>query len=231
MAFIIHRVRPVLFDIDGTLIDSGGAGKRAIENAMKMVLSIEGAFSGVSMAGKTDIQIVKEALVSLGIAPADGIVPSVIRSYLENLVEEMKNPWKQIMPGIRETLDELSAMPGVTTGLLTGNVMEGARIKLESFGLNGYFGFGAFGSDHEDRNKLLPEALRRLRDLSGLTVLCERCIVVGDTPLDVFSARTNGARAVAVATGPYTVKELQSAGADMVIRDFTERELFMGLLT
>jgi phosphoglycolate phosphatase-like HAD superfamily hydrolase len=223
-------MRPVLFDIDGTLIDSGGAGKRALDNAMKTALSIEDAFSGVSMAGKTDIQIVKGALVRLGIPPADGIVPSVISSYLANLVEEMENPWKKIKPGIKELLDELSAMPGVAIGLLTGNVMEGARIKLEPFGLNGYFCFGAFGSDNEDRNKLLPEALRRLRELSGVTVPYESCVVVGDTPLDVLSAKTHGAHAVAVATGPYTVEELSSTGADMVIRDFTERGLFMGLL-
>lgn len=221
----------VLFDIDGTLVDSGGAGRRALERAFHTVLSVENAFAGYSMAGKTDIQIVKEALSLRGVPARDGMVPSILASYLEYLGREMKNPWKKLKPGVGELLDELTPLPGLGIGLLTGNLREGARMKLEPFGIFDRFSFGAFGSDSEDRNALLPLAVRRYAETSGVSVPYEDCIVVGDTPRDVASAKPFGAVSVAVATGPYPLDELRKTGADLVLQDLTGRGAFMEIIS
>jgi len=220
----------VLFDIDGTLVDSGGAGRRALERAFGAVLSVENAFNGYSMAGKTDIQIVKEALALRGVSAGDGLVPSILASYLEHLGPEMKNPWKKLKPGVREILDVLGSLPTVGIGLLTGNLREGARMKLEPFGIFDRFSFGAFGSDSEDRIALLPLAVRRYTEMSGVSVPYQNCIVVGDTPRDVASAKPYGAVSVAVATGPYSIDELRETGADIVLKDLTGRGAFMKII-
>lgn len=218
----------MLFDIDGTLLDSGGAGSGALNAAFLRMFSIGNAFQGISMAGKTDTEIIREALDRHGIA-LDGQMPRLTSLYLEHLREGMdKNPRKRLKPGVREALNALSIMGNVALGLLTGNIEEGAKIKLASFGLNGYFPAGAFGSDNADRNVLLPIALARFRlrhpeaDLAAGS-----CIVVGDTPRDVECAKLHGARSVAVATGRYTAAELLATRADAVLSDMSDTASFL----
>jgi phosphoglycolate phosphatase len=214
-------MRLVLFDIDGTLIDSGGAGVRSLDLAFRKVFSIPDAFQGISMAGKTDTQIIKEGLIKHGLS-MDGDFDAIIEAYLLNLRQEIRNDGKHTKPGIYEILKQLYLMEDIGLGLLTGNLEQGARIKLEPFDLNKYFPSGAFGSDDEDRNKLLPFAVNRFEKIFNKRIDIEKSIVIGDTPRDVECAHIYGAVCIGVATGPYTFDELTEAKADYVVKDLSD---------
>lgn len=222
-------MRLMLFDIDGTLIDSGGAGTRSLDLALKELFSIENGFDGISMAGKTDTQIIKEGLMKHGIL-ADGNIGSVVKSYIKYLRIEMGNNKKHVKPGIFNVLEKLKLKDDMGLGLLTGNLERGARIKLEPFGLNPFFPSGAFGSDDEDRNNLLPIAVRRFEDIFQREIKINNCVIVGDTPRDVECAHIHGAICIGVATGPYTVEDLIEAGADYVLQDFSDTDSLFKLL-
>jgi phosphoglycolate phosphatase len=222
-------MRLVLFDIDGTLIDSGGAGVRSLDLALRELFSIDNGFHGISMAGKTDTQIIKEGLIKHGI-PTNGTIDAVIKAYLNYLEKEINNDRKHVKPGIYEVLEELKPLQDLGLGLLTGNIEQGARIKLEPFKLNDYFPTGAFGSDDEDRNNLLPVALKRFEELFHRKIEADNCIVVGDTPRDVECAHIYGAMCIAVATGPYSYEALMKAGADYVVRDLSDRNALLQFL-
>jgi len=214
----------VLFDIDGTLLDSGGAGTKALNLAFEEVFSIRDAFRGIAMAGKTDIQILKEGLRGNGLDSENGDIAVLCDSYIRNLTVEIENPRRHLKPGVRESLAILAGLDDVILGLLTGNIEAGARIKLDPFGLNSFFSFGAFGNDNEDRNMLLPVAIERLKRLYGREVEFKGCVVIGDTPRDVECAKVHGAAAIAVATGPYPYESLVRSGADMVLMNLSEMD-------
>ena len=221
----------ILFDIDGTLVDSGGAGVRALDYAFKEVLSIENTFREVSMAGKTDLQIGREGLSRHGLPSDNGFVPQIIDSYMRHLSVEINNSDKHLKPGIVEALEALKVRNDrYQVGLLTGNFEQGARIKLGAFGLNEYFATGAFGSDNEDRNKLLPIAVERFRIISGREFDFTDCVIIGDTPRDVMCARPYNAICIAVATGPYGASSLVAAGADVVVEDLSDTAHFLNIL-
>jgi phosphoglycolate phosphatase-like HAD superfamily hydrolase len=222
-------MRLILFDIDGTLIDSGGAGVRSLNLAMEELFSLDNAFQGISMAGKTDTQIIKEGLMKYDLFP-DGGTEAVINAYLKHLKREIQNGRKHVKPGIYEVLDELKDLRDSGLGLLTGNLEAGARIKLEPFMLNRYFPTGAFGSDDEDRNNLLPIAVKRFEGLFQMSIEIDSCILVGDTPRDVECAHIYGATCIGVATGPYSYDALIEAGADYVIQDLSEHQTLLQLL-
>jgi len=219
----------ILFDIDGTLIDSGGAGTRSLNYAFEDVFSIHDAFKGISMAGKTDIQILKEGLGRHGLDTENGNVGLLCERYIVHLRTEIGNPGKHLKPCITEALGLMAWRKDVFLGLLTGNIEAGARIKLEPFRLNRYFPLGAFGDDHEDRNRLLPIAVERFSRLNKTEIPYQDCVVIGDTPRDVECAKIYGAYAVAVATGPYSYESLLGSGADRVLR--TMDEMDYGILT
>ncbi|HXX58189.1 MAG TPA: HAD family hydrolase [Thermodesulfovibrionales bacterium] len=214
----------VLFDIDGTLLDSGGAGTKSLDLAFEETFLIRNAFRGIAMAGKTDIQILKEGLKGHGLESENGNIGLLCESYIKNLRVQIENPRRRLKPGIRESLAILAGLDGVSLGLLTGNIEAGARIKLDPFGLNSFFPLGAFGDDNEDRNMLLPVAAERFRALYRREIPFGDCVVIGDTPRDVECAKVHGARAVAVATGPYSYEILAGSGADMVLRDMSEMD-------
>lgn len=212
----------VLFDIDGTLIDSGEAGTRSLNLAFEEVFSIPHAFRGISMAGKTDIQIMKEALRRFGLDSENGNIEILCRNYIRHLKYQIENPRRHLKPFIREALASLVEKKDFTIGLLTGNIKEGARIKLSPFGIDNYFSVGAYGDDDEDRNRLLPIAVERFMKVYKKEIDYRNCIVIGDTPRDVECAKVHGAVSVAVATGPYPYDTLLNSGADMVLRDMSE---------
>lgn len=219
----------ILFDIDGTLIDSGEAGSRSLNLSFTELFSIRDAFHGISMAGKTDTEIIKEGLQKHGIS-AEGNFEVFINTYLKHLQKEIDNKRKHVKPGIYELLEELTIIKDIHLGLLTGNIEPGARVKLEPFDLNKYFPIGAFGSDDEDRNKLLPIALKRFEERCRRKIRVNECVIVGDTPRDVQCATINGARSLGVATGPYSIDELKEAGADYVMKDLSSYETLSRLL-
>jgi len=226
-------VQLILFDIDGTLISSGGAGTLSLNLAFAELFSINDAFKEISMAGKTDTQIIIEGLVKHKLPRDNGVIPEVTNSYLKNLKTEIhKTQTKHLKPGIRAALEILSRKnEDYCLGLLTGNLEQGARIKLNAFDLNKYFPGGAFGSDDEDRNNLLPVAVKRFNAICNREINYSDCIIVGDTPRDVHCAKPYGAFCVAVATGPYTYHSLVEAGADIVMEDLSDTDYFMEVLS
>ncbi len=212
----------ILFDIDGTLMDSGGAGTRSMNLAFEELFSVRDAFRGIPMAGRTDIRIMKDSLRKHGLDSENENIGLLCDAYIRRLRRELETSKKALKPGIAKSLGVLSAMDRVFLGLLTGNIEAGARIKLNSFGLNRYFPFGAFGDDHEDRNRLLPIAVERFGDIQHERIDYRDCVVIGDTPRDVECAKIHGAYSIAVATGPYSYETLLSSDADLVLRDISE---------
>jgi phosphoglycolate phosphatase len=223
-------MRYILFDIDGTLIDSGGAGTRSLDLAFGEIFSVPGAFKNISLAGKTDMQILKEGLKLHGIGRLNGAVPAFFKAYIRYLRNNVDRKKGQIMPGINKALEALKSDNGCMLGLLTGNIREGAMVKLRAFGLDSYFQTGAFGDDSEDRNKLLPVAVDKLYKRTSLKVSFRDCVVIGDTPRDIECSKPYGALAVAVATGPYEYGSLVDAGADVVFEDLSDTEKFISAL-
>ncbi len=224
----MRRGSLILFDIDGTLMDSGRAGTRALDRSFSDLFGLTDAFEGIEMAGKTDVQIIRECLRYHGLSDGDGLVEEVVQRYAELLAEEIENPRRKVMAGVVELLDSLEA-EGVPLGLLTGNIERGAWIKLAALGLDRYFPAGAFGSDHEDRDRLLPVAVERFSRL-GVKVSPGKCVVIGDTPRDVRCARVHGAASIGVATGSYSAEDLLEAGADLVLASLEEREACLGFI-
>ncbi len=221
----------LLFDIDGTLLSAGGAGTRSLNKAFEKVLGITDAFTNFEMAGKTDILIVKEGLKRWNIEPNTSLIAELIENYLAFLKIEINNNSKHLKPGVLEFLQLNMEKFGYPMGLLTGNLERGARIKLEPFGLNSLFPFGAFGSDHEDRNHLLPIAIDRFWSKFERKIDFHQCIVIGDTPRDVDCAKPYGARVIAVATGPYSKTDLEKTEADIVVENLSEINKLLPLLT
>lgn len=220
----------ILFDIDGTIMDSGGAGTRAMDNAFMELYSVRNAFQTISMAGKTDLQILKEGLRLHNIDYSNGVIPEFYQTYIRYLKINIRDAMGHIKPGIREALRELQAQKEFILGLLTGNIEEGARVKLDFFGLNDYFNIGAFGNDDEYRDRLLPVAVDKLFKRSSLHVSYSNCIVIGDTPRDISCSKPHGAFSVAVATGPYSAATLSEAGADVVLNDLSDTEAFLSVI-
>jgi len=142
--------------------------------------------------------------------------------YLVHLEKTIRSVNGTVKPGVPHLLERLSREDGVILGLLTGNIQEGARLKLEPHSLNQYFPLGAYGDDSEDRNQLLPVAVRRLSEVMGLSVDYKDCIVIGDTPKDVTAAHIHGADCIAVATGPYSVEDLKETNAGLVVPDLSD---------
>lgn len=210
--------RLVLFDIDGTILLSRGAGRRAILAAMADVLPMSHAIDGVRFDGKTDPQIVREVLAAVGHAeePAPGAIDMVLERYVACLAEELAHPGHvtDVMPGVRALLDAVEAESRALLGLLTGNVMPGAALKLRSAAIAPErFRVGAFGCDHHDRGALPAIAAARAEPVWGRRPTGHEIVIVGDTPADMTCGRAVGARAIGVATGSYPAHELAAAGA------------------
>ena len=223
----------VLFDIDGTLVLTGGAGLRAMNRACADIAGNAEALQDIPVAGRTDRVILSDVVGRLGRILDDHLLDHLRERYLLHLREEIEGPGrgvKSVMPGVRELLEALASREDVFLGLLTGNFEEGARIKLEHFDLWRYFRCGAFADDAADRNALVPYAWERARRLGLPELAAQHTLVVGDTPHDIACARAVGATAIGVATGGSSVAQLHAAGADVVFDDLTDRERFLELL-
>jgi len=224
-ACYIAAVGPIiaLFDIDGTLLRAGGAGRRAIELALGEVLdglSRPIRLDSVEFAGRTDPWIVRTALLQLGLAADDRLVDEVLRRYAAHLPRELELASAfEVLPGVLALLSVLSVRDDVILGLGTGNTKPAAYAKLARGGLDAFFGFGGFGSDHSERAELLRTGMHRGLQRAGVQPGAARVVVIGDTPHDVAAARVIGARCVAVTTGGYGSSELLAAGANVVVSD------------
>ncbi len=210
----------ILFDIDGTLLSTGGAAREAFHAALLEVYGTAGPIDAHSFAGKTDPQIARELLSAAGLRDAeiDAGLDRLWAGYLARLERGLANGSPpRVMPGVVPLLERLGDMEDrVTVALLTGNIVQGARIKLGAAGLWQHFRFGAYGSDDERRDRLPAIAVARAREHAGRSFEGGDVIVLGDTPSDVSCGRGLGCRAAAVATGPYDNGALRDAGADVV---------------
>ena len=247
----------LLFDVDGTLVLTGGAAVRAMNDAFEEVFGVRGAFDRVPMPGRTDGAILADAFTRAvarspaladtsspsGVRPVDGAIARYKEAYFRRFAEEILKPvpldparpdrhrFKGVLPGVREVLEALDGRPDVFLGLLTGNYEQGARIKLEHFGLWRYFRCGAYGDDSLDRHARVPIAVARSRGAGCPPVEPRDVVIIGDTPLDVACARDAGVSCLAVATGGYGADALRAAGADVVMESLTDRDAVARCLT
>jgi phosphoglycolate phosphatase-like HAD superfamily hydrolase len=223
----------LLFDIDGTLVLTGGAGIRAMNRAGEEILGVHNLLDGIPCAGRTDWIILHDALTKAGHALDEDLFERMREAHIRYLGEEIEHPGdgvKDVMPGIRELLPALQSRDDLFLGLLTGNFEEAARIKLAHFDLWDYFRCGAFGDDAADRNALVPFAVDRARECGLGSFDYADVVVIGDTPHDVACAVAVGALPVAVATGSFTLDQLQATGAPIVFEDLSDTSTFLGLL-
>ncbi|MFP2931981.1 HAD family hydrolase [Pyxidicoccus sp. 3LG] len=227
------RPTVLLFDIDGTLLSSGGAGRRAMDFAFEQLHGRRDACDSFSMAGMTDRAIVRKALGIIGAKDSSDDIDAVIAAYLTHLAHEVRKADDQsyrVFPGMREAVKEARARAGFAVGLGTGNVREGARVKLERVSIYDQFDFGGFGCDNEDRVELIRCGAKAGAARLGVPVEECRVVVIGDTPKDVHAARGIGAECIGVGTGSYTAQDLLDAGADVAYPDFTHRDAMTVLL-
>ena len=219
----------VLFDIDGTILLTAGAGRRAIVAALAEAVGPTPAFERIRFDGKTDPQIVAEMLEAAGQPePREpGRVRALCERYVGFLAQELERPTTRttVMPGVHALLERLEAEPGVVLGLLTGNLAEGAALKLRSGGIAPErFLVGAYGSDAAHRPDLPPIAARRAEPIFGRVPRGAEVVIIGDTPADVACGAGIEARALAVATGAYSVSDLEACGAHAVFLDLSETD-------
>lgn len=214
----------VLFDIDGTLLSAGRAARESVLAALAEVYGWKsGNGHSHDFSGKTDPQIVRELVeADVGRERCEALMEKALARYLEEFARLLAPGAVVTKPGVPELLARLAAEPGVTLGLLTGNLERGARMKLEPPGLNPYFAFGAFGSDSADRYRLPAIALDRARQRTGRTHSGKSVVIVGDSVHDVLCGRPLGVRAVAVATGPTPAARLAETGPDALLESFAD---------
>jgi len=216
------RRRVLLFDVDGTLVHAAGAGRRSLERVLAGEFGrVEHALSGMRLDGMTDRLIVREVLTGLGRPFDDALCDRILDGYVAALREEIAGPGFRVLPGVADALTALAAA-GATMGLCTGNVAEGARLKLARGSIDGFFEWGpeaiaGFAHDGEERELLVRAALDRGASRLGAPLHPSDALVVGDTPRDVSAARAHGVPVVGVATGRFGREELRRAGADGVL--------------
>lgn len=230
-----RRVQVVLWDVDGTLVSAGGAGRRAFERAVEeFVGPFDGALAQMRLDGMTDRLIVREALTLLGRPHTEAFCDELLGRYVDHLRVEIHGPGFRVLPGVEPALAALRDA-GRAFGLCTGNVEEGARVKLAKAGLDGWFEWGeraiaGFAADGEAREDVVAAALRRAAARLGRPVPAGEALVVGDTPRDVSAAHRHGCPVLAVATGRYDVDELRATGADLAVPSLEAPEALAALL-
>lgn len=231
----MSATRLVLFDIDGTLLVTCGAGRRAITAAMVEHIGDMTGTEHVRFDGKTDPQIVRELLDARGHPPPhdDAHVQAVCDRYVTLLERELDamRASAAVMAGVPALLDRLEAEPGVVLGLLTGNLARGAALKLAAAGIDtARFRVGAFGSDAAHRPALPAIAAARAEPFFGRVPRGAEVVIIGDTPADVTCGHAIGARAVAVATGSYSLEELAAHGPDALFADLLDTDAVLGAI-
>jgi phosphoglycolate phosphatase-like HAD superfamily hydrolase len=218
-----------LFDIDGTLLSSGGAGKAAMERALASAFGVPASSDGIPFSGRTDRAIVRDLFHLHNVPESVENWQQFLTCYLEHLPDCLHSHEGKILPGIAAFLDHLRERDNAVVGLLTGNVRDGARLKLGHYGLYHHFAFGGFGDEHFERNAVAHDALAAVKNHCNGSVDCERIWVIGDTPLDIRCARSIGARAVAVATGLHSLEGLAAEKPDVLLQDFSDPEPLLAL--
>jgi phosphoglycolate phosphatase len=226
-------LRLLLFDIDGTLVLTGGAGSRAMTRAFAVTHGLEDALKRVDLAGRTDRTIMRDALAHAGRVDDDVDLDEFRQAYCAALREEIQKPGngrRGLLPGVKPLLDRLAARDDVRLALLTGNFRASAEIKLSAFGVWDYFSWGAFADDAIERDDLIHIAHGRHETEHGGRIEPDRVVVIGDTPHDIRCARAGGGKVVAVATGNYTRDALAAHNPDALFDDLSDTDAVMAAL-
>lgn len=217
----------LLFDVDGTLVRTGGAGRRAMRTAFESLHGDAERALSVDVRGNTDGRIFMEGLEAMGVKPTPDNVSAVLDAYLDALVDEVaRSPGFEVLAGVRPLLDSLGRHLDAAVGLGTGNVRRGAQIKLARGNLGRHFGFGGFGCDSHDRPTLLAVGAERGAERLGRERSDCRVVVLGDTPRDILAARAIGAEVVAVATGGHSMDELADERPTLLVETLEDRRIY-----
>ncbi len=219
----------LLFDIDGTLIDAGGAGQAAMEASMASEFGANPPVTGISVAGRTDRAIAMDLFRFHQIEVNEDHWRRYLSSYFRLLPGSLQTHRGSILPGIENLLDTLCGRTDVMAGLLTGNFAEGAHLKLLHYGLSSHFDFGGFGDEHVDRDDVARDAIHMVRSRLPEVDL-NKVWVIGDTPSDIRCSRAIGAKVLAVGTGIFSVGELQQHNPDAVLKDLSDAGTVMNSL-
>jgi len=222
--------RLLLFDIDGTLIHSGGAGVYALKDALAERHGIQDDFKDIEIAGMTDSGIVVSILKKHKIPTTRQNLTAFLDSYVHFLSLELPRRKGNLLPGVLELLNRLKSRKHIVLGLLTGNISRGAQLKLSHYGVWHFFEFGAFADDHHDRNQLGSFAQARAKEKHGRQFSAGEIDIIGDTPRDIACGRALGARTIAVSTGTWSREELAKHQPDFLIDDFSDVERLIDAL-
>jgi phosphoglycolate phosphatase-like HAD superfamily hydrolase len=219
--------RLYLFDIDGTLITSGGAGETSFREAVAEICGGLAPLEGVTFAGNTDTGIARAVLIAASMEPTQENIMALLDAYLGKLADRLHRHQGRLLPGIIPLLDRMKERADCTLALLTGNLAAGAEVKLSHYGVWHYFGFGAYADDHHLRNELGPVAMERALKLHGEHFTPDRIYVIGDTPRDIECGKAFGAVTVAVATGHSSREDLASHHPDFLFDDLSDADAVM----
>ncbi len=219
----------LFFDIDGTLIATRGSGLKALRLAFAEVFGLP-ATERISAAGRTDRAIARDIFLARSVEDSQENYRRFMAAYPRHLAEQLPQFDGFVLPGVIALLEQLAARNDVALGLLTGNTQDGARIKLEHFGIYRHFAFGGYGDLHTDRGDVAKVALRAARAAVNHDIQLDRVWVIGDTPFDIRCAREISAKAAAVATGFHQKGELASENPDLLLDDLLQGERLVRLL-
>lgn len=219
-----------LFDIDGTLLNTGGAGQLAMERALEAEFGVKGPYHDIPSAGRTDKAITTDLFAFHNMRLSQSEWDRFLAAYFRVLPQTLAERIGLVLPGIVDLLNALAERGDVALGLLTGNFRRGAQLKLQHYDIHAHFEFGGFGDDHFDRDDVARAALKDTIRFLRREVNPADVWVIGDTPSDIKCAHAIGARAIAVATGIYSQDQLNSAGPDYLFDNFSEHQTFVSLL-
>ncbi|MGE0607639.1 MAG: HAD family hydrolase [Pirellulales bacterium] len=211
-----------LFDIDGTLLHSSGAGRLAMDEALADLFGVTSPIQQDSISGRTDRSIATDQFRKHGIADTQENFDRFIDAYIGRLPDSMRKNNGTLCPGIDRLVAALLERPDTALGLLTGNVQRGARIKLGHCGIDQHFAFGAYGDVHRDRDDVAREAFGHVQSRFGDKARPDDIWVLGDTPWDVRCAKAVGVRSIAVATGIFSMEQLAAEQPDLLVPDFSD---------
>jgi phosphoglycolate phosphatase-like HAD superfamily hydrolase len=215
-------VNVYLFDIDGTLLNSAGAGRAALERGLEDEFGVSGVIDRLTLSGRTDTAIISDLCALANVPSTPENRARIHAAYLRHLPDCLASHQGRTLPGVEALLEALLARQDAAVGLLTGNVLAGARLKLGHFDLWRHFAFGGYGDKHHDRDDVAREALAAALGHVGRPLEPARVWVIGDTPHDVRCARAIGARAVAVTTGWHSREQLAACAPDLLLDDLSD---------
>ena len=216
--------RLLLFDIDGTLVNTGGAGVESLKATVRNRFRTEDDLRDIEVAGKTDRAIIHDILRKYRVDPTEENITSFAREYINGLPLSLSRAHGRVLPGIQQLLERLKPQSHIVLALLTGNLQQGAKLKLQHYGLWKFFEFGAFADDHHDRNELGAFAKKRAQLKHGHDFDAADIDVIGDTNHDIFCGNAFGARTIAVATGSWSRERLRACAPDFLFDDLADTD-------